>query len=164
VAARAIVGGDMTKRVATRTIPVLIIAGTLGLAVAWTLLVDVEVMTADRQWVPQWVVFLTVLIMPLGAMLDAAVRGEPSRLWTLVAPLVGAFLVAHYYAFDTYGSPPYLRNSEAGDMPALAIYLGAGTALATGIFTGFRRRLGMLSTVIVCFGCSVLVFFSNVFH
>jgi hypothetical protein len=154
----------MTTRLAARDVPVLIVVGILSVAVLWMTLVDLEAVPVGRQWVPQWVVFLTVLIMPLVAMLDAAVRGEPSRLWTLVAPLVGAFLVAHYYAFDTYGSPPYPRNSEAGDMPALAIYLGAGAALATGTFTGFRRRLGMLSTVIVCFGCSVLVFFSNVFH
>ena len=154
----------MTIRVTARDLPIFVVLGVLGLAVTWTVLVDLEVVPVSRQWVPQWIVFLTVLVMPLVAIWDAAVPGEPSRLWTFVAPLVGAFLVARYYAFDTYGSPPYPRNSEAGDMPALAIYLGAGTALATGIFTGFRRRLGVLATVIVCFGCIVLVFFSNVFH
>ena len=45
---------------------------------------------------------------------------------------MGAFLVANYYAFDVYDGPPYYRNSEAGDMPALAIYLGTLGALATG--------------------------------
>ena len=151
----------MTTR---RDVPVILLVGALGFATVWMLLVDLEVLSVDRQWATQWIVYVTVLLLPLVAIWDAAVPGGPSRLWTFVAPLVGAFLVAHYYAFDTYGSPPYPRNSEAGDMPALAIYLGAGTALATGIFTAFRRRLGILSTVIVCFGCAVLVFFSNVFH
>ena len=154
----------MTMRVAARNAPVLIMVGALGLAVAWTLLVDLEVLPVERQWAPQWIVFLTVLVLPLVAIWDASPGGRPSPLWALVAPLVGAFLVAHYYAFDVYGSPPYARNSEAGDMPALAIYLGAAAALATGIFTWYRRRLGILATVIVCFGCAVLVFFSNVFH
>jgi hypothetical protein len=154
----------MRRRLAARDVPVLLLAGALSVALAWTTLVDLQIVPVEGQWAPQWIVFMTVLVMPLVAIWDAALRGEPSRLWAFVAPLVGAFLVAHYYAFDTYGSPPYPRNSEAGDMPALAIYLGAAAALSTGVFTWFRRRLGILATVIVCFGCVVLVFFSNVFH
>ena len=77
---------------------------------------------------------------------------------------MGAFLVANYYAFDVYDGPPYYRNSEAGDMPALAIYLGTLGALATGFLTWFRRRFGVVLTVPVCLGCAVLVFFSHVFH
>jgi len=154
----------MTRRLQARDIPVLIVVGVLSAAVLWTTLADLEVLRVQRQWAPQWIVFLSVLVLPLVAVWDAAVPGEPSRLWTLVAPLVGAFLVAHFYAFDVYGSPPYPRNSEAGDMPALAIYLGAAIAIGTGIITWFRRRAGIALTVPVCFGCVVLVFFSNVFH
>jgi len=154
----------MTIRLRARDLPVLIVVGILGVAVLWTTLVDLEVLSAERQWVPQWIVFLTVLVIPLVAIWDAAPNGRPSFLWALVAPLVGAFLLAHFYAFDTYGSPPYPRNSEAGDMPALAIYLGAAVALGTGIITWFRRRAGIALTVPVCLGCAVLVFFSNVFH
>jgi len=162
--AHAIAGGDMSARVAGHSVPVLVVVCTLGLAVAWTLLVDLEVITAERQWAPQWIVFLTVLVIPLVAIWDAAPGGRPSRLWAFVAPLAGAFLLAHYYAFDVYGSPPYPRNSEAGDMPALAVYLGASVALGTGILTWFRRRVGIALTVPVCLGCAVLIFFSNVFH
>ena len=154
----------MTMRVTARDIPILIVVSTIGLAVVWTILVDLEVVTPERQWVPQEIVFLTVLVLPLVALWDAASRGQPLALWAFVAPLVGAFLVAHYYSFDVYGEPPYSRNSEAGDMPGLAIYLGAAAAFATGIFTWYRRRLGVLATVIVCLGCGALVFFSNVFH
>ena len=154
----------MTARVRARDVPVFIVVGILGVAVLWATLADVEALSAERQWVPQWIVFLTVLVIPLVAIWDAAPGGRPSSLWALVAPLVGAFLVAHYYAFDTYGSPPYPRNSEAGDMPALAIYLGATVALGTGVITWFRRRAGIALTVPVCLGCAVLVFFSNVFH
>jgi hypothetical protein len=154
----------MTASVAPRDFPVAIVVGVLAIATLWTTLVDLKALPVERQWAPQWMVFLTVLVIPLVAIWDAAPHRQASWLWASVAPFVGAFLVAHYYAFDTYGSPPYPRNSETGDMPALAIYLGAGTVLATGIFTAFRRRLGILSTVIACFGCAVLVFFSNVFH
>ena len=151
-------------RVSPRDVPVAVVVGVLGVAVAWMTLVDLDVLSSERQWAAQWIVFLTVLILPLVAIWDASPGGEPSGLWALVAPLVGAFLVAHYYAFDTYGSPPYPRNSEAGDMPALAVYLGATVALGTGIITWFRRRTGIALTVPVCLGCAVLVFFSNVFH
>ena len=85
-------------------------------------------------------------------------------LWTLVAPLVGAYLVAHYYAFDVYDGAPYYRNSEAGDMPGWAILGGASVAAATGALTWFHRRLGVGLTAPVCLGCAVLIFFSNVFH
>ena len=154
----------MTMRVAARNVPILIIVGTLGLAVAWTLLVDFEVITVDRQWAPQWLVFLTVLVLPLAAIWDAAPAGRPSFLWCFVAPLVGAFLVAHYYAFDVYGEPPYARNADGGDMPGWAIVAGASVAAATGGLTWFRRRLGIALTIPVCLGCAVLIFFSNVFH
>ena len=154
----------MTKRLTIRDVPVVIVAAVLGAATIWTLLIDLEILSAERQWAPQWIVFMTVLVLPLAGIWDAAPGRRASALWAFVAPLVGAFLVAHYYAFDTYDGPPYSRNSEVGDMPALAIYLGAATALATGTVTWYRRRLGILATVIVCFGCAILVFFSNVFH
>ncbi|HET6657456.1 MAG TPA: hypothetical protein VFG61_06140 [Gaiellaceae bacterium] len=147
-----------------RDIPIVVLVGALSVANIWVLLLDLEVISTERGWAPQWIVFLTVLVLPLVAIRDAAPGSRPSYLWVLVAPLAGAFLVAHYYAFDVYGSPPYARNADAGDMPALAIYLGATIALGTGIMTWLRRRAGIALTVPVCFGCAVLVFFSNVFH
>ena len=68
--------------------------------------------------------FSAVLLIPLAAVWQL-VSGKPTALFALLAPLVGAFLVANYYAFDVYDGPPYYRNSEAGDMPALAVYLGS---------------------------------------
>ncbi len=154
----------MTMRVTIRDVPVVIVVGILSAAVAWMTLVDLEVITAERQWAPQWIVFITVLLMPLVAVWDAAPHRQASWLWALVAPLVGAFLVAHFYAFDVYGEPPYSRNADAGDMPGWAIFAGASGAVATGIITWFRRRAGIALTVPVCLGCAALVFFSNVFH
>jgi hypothetical protein len=154
----------MTRRLQARDVPVLIAVGVLSVAVVWTTLVDLELLPVERQWAPQWIVFLSVLVLPLVAVWDAAVPGEPSRLWTLVAPLVGAFLVAHFCAFDVYGEPPYSRNADAGDMPGWAIFGGASVAVATGIITWFHRRAGIALTVAVSLGCAVLVFFSNVFH
>jgi hypothetical protein len=156
--------GGLTVRVTARDLPVLAVLGILGVAVGYTVLVDLEALSAERQSGPQWIVFLTVLLLPLVAIWDAAPGREPSRFWAFVTPLVGAYLVAHYYAFDVYGGPPYTRNSTASDMPALAIYAGASVALATGVLTWYRRRIGNALTVPVCFGCAVLVFFSNVFH
>jgi hypothetical protein len=160
----AVAGGDLTVRLYARDLPVLAVLGILGFAVGYTVLVDLEVLSAERQWGPQWIVFLTVLVLPLVAIWNAAPPGEPSTLWLFVAPLVGAYLVAHYYAFDVYDGPPYARNSMASDMPALAIYAGAAVALAIGYLTWYRRRIGVALTVAVCLGCAVLVFFSNVFH
>lgn len=154
----------MTRRLRPRDLPVLIVVGVLSAAVLWTTLADLEVLRVQRQWAPQWIVLLTVLVLPLVAIWDAAPHGQASWLWAFVAPLVGAFLVAHFYAFDVYGEPPYSRNADAGDMPGWAIFGGASVAVATGIITWFHRRAGIALTVAVSLGCAVLVFFSNVFH
>jgi hypothetical protein len=154
----------MRARIAVRDLPVLLAVAMLAAAVAWTTLVDLEVLGVERQWATQWLVYLTVLLLPLAAIWDAAPGRRPSRLWALIAPLVGAYLVAHYYAFDVYDGPPYLRNAEAGDMPGWAIFAGASVALATGALAWSRPRPGIVLTVPVCLGCAVLVFFSNVFH
>lgn len=150
-------------RPALRDIPVLILAGALSAATAWMVLIDVEAVSPQGHWIPVQIVFLVVLLIPLAAVWQL-VSGKPAVLFAVLAPLVGAFLVANYYAFDVYDGPPYYRNSEAGDMPALAVYLGALGALATGLLTLFRRRPGVVLTVPACLGCAVLVFFSHVFH
>jgi hypothetical protein len=150
-------------RRAPRDIPVLILVGALSAATIWTVLIDVETIPPGHEWIPVQMVFLAVLLIPLVAAWEL-VSGKPTALFALLAPLVGVFLLANYYAFDVYGTPPYYRRSEAGDMPALAIYLGALGALATGFLTWVRRRFGVVLTVPVCLGCAVLVFFSHVFH
>jgi len=144
-------------------IPVLVLAGALSVATAWTTLVDVQALPTENQWIPVQIVFLAVVLMPLAAAWQL-VSGKPTSLFALLAPLVGLFLVANYSAFDLYGTPPYYRRSEAGDMPALAIYLGALGAFAAGFLTWRRRRFGVVVTVPVCLGCAVLIFFSFVFH
>jgi len=146
-----------------RDLPVVLLVGALVAATVWTVLIDIEAIPPDRQWIPLQIVFLAVLLIPLAAVWQL-VSGKPTALFALLAPLVGAFLVANYYAFDAYDGPPYYRNSEAGDMPALAVYLGASVALAAGLLTWFRRRFGVVLTVPVCLGCAVLAFFSLVFH
>jgi hypothetical protein len=155
--------GGVTMRFAPRDIPVLILVAALSVATVWMVLIDVEAVPPDRQWVPVQIVFLTVLLIALAAVWQLA-SGKPTGLFALLAPLVGVFVVAFYYSFDVYDGPPYYRNSEVGDMPALAVYLGALGALATGAVTWLRRRFGVVLTVPVCLGCAVLVFFSHVFH
>ena len=153
----------MTTRLRVRDLPVILLIGALATATAWMVLIDIEAASPDGHWIPVQIVFLAVLLIPLAAV-SQLVSGKPTALFALLAPLVGAFLVANYYAFDVYDGPPYYRNSEAGDMPALAIYLGTLGALATGFLTWVRRRFGVVLTVPVCLGCAVLVFFSHVFH
>jgi hypothetical protein len=156
--------GGMTMRVAARDVPVLALICVIGVATVWTLLGDVELVSPHRQWVGQEIVALAVLIVPFVALWHVVSQREVTGLWAFVAPLVGAYLVAHYYAFDVYDSPPYSRNADAGDMPGWAIVVGASVAAATGALTRFHQRLGIVMTVPVCLGCYVLVFFSNVFH
>ena len=150
-------------RLAPRDIAVLILVGLLAVATTWMVLIDVEAISPHRQWFPVQIVFLAVLLIPVAAVWQLS-SGKPTVLFAVLAPLVGLFLVAFYYAFDVYGTPPYHRNSEAGDMPALALYLAAAGALGTGLLTWFRRRPGVVLTVPVSIGCAVLIFFSHVFH
>jgi hypothetical protein len=154
----------MRNRLPRQDLPVLALVGALAVATNWTLLVDLEAVEPHRQWIPQQIVFLTVLLVPVVAFWQIVSRAKPSGLWALVAPLVGAYLVAHYYAFDVYDSPPYPRNANAGDMPGWAIFAGLSVAAVTGALTWSRRRVGVVLTVPVCLGCAVLSFFSNVFH
>ena len=151
-------------RLAARDLPVMLLVAWLAVATGWTLLVDLEVVRPHGQWIPQQMVFLAVLIIPLVGLWQIVSPMKLTGLWTLVAPLVGAYLVAHYYAFDLYDGAPYYRNSEAGYMPGWAILGGASVAAATGALTWFHRRLGVGLTAPVCLGCAVLIFFSNVFH
>jgi hypothetical protein len=160
----AISAGRVTVRVPARNLPVMLLVVWLAVATGWTLLVDLEIVRPHGQWIPQQMVFLAVLIVPLVGLWQIVSPMKPTGIWALVAPLVGAYLVAHYYAFDVYDGPPYFRNSEAGDMPGWAILAGASVAAATGALTWFNRRLGVGLTVPVCLGCAVLIFFSNVFH
>jgi hypothetical protein len=153
----------MTTRLRLRDFPVVLMTGALATATVWMVLSDVEAVSPDHEWIPVQIVFLAVLLVPLVAAWEL-VSGKPTALFALVAPLVGFFLLANYYAFDVYGTPPYYRRSEAGDMTALAVYLGALGALGTGLLTWYRRRFGVVLTVPVCLGCAVLVFFSHVFH
>jgi hypothetical protein len=154
----------MTMRLGLRDVPVLVLVGVIGAATVWTVLSDFGVVSPHRQWVGQEIVALAVLIIPFVALWHIVSRREITGLWALVAPLVGAYLVAHYYGFDVYDSPPYSRNADAGDMPGWAILAGASVAAATGALTWFRRRLGIVVTLPVCLGCYVLVFFSHGFH
>ena len=151
-------------RLAARDLPVMLLVAWLAVATGWTLLVDLAIVRPHGQWIPQQMVFLAVLIVPLVGLWQIVSPMKLTGLWTLVAPLVGAYLVVHYYAFDVYDGAPYYRNSEVGDMPGWAILGGASVAAATGALTWFHRRLGVGLTAPVCLCCAVLIFFSNVFH
>ena len=129
----------------------------------WLLLVDLEVIPTGRAWAPTAIVYLVVLLIPLAAVWQLA-SGEPTRLFALLAPLLGLFLLAAFYSFDVYGEPPYQRNSEASDMPAAVVYVAVAGAMYTGVYTWYRGRPGVVLTVAACFGLSVLIFFSHVFH
>jgi hypothetical protein len=153
----------MRTRLAVRDLPVMLLAAALGVATGWLVLTDVELVSIERDWVPGAIVFFAGLLVPFVAALEL-VPGKPTSFWALVAPLVGAFLVAQYYSFDAYDGRPYYRVSEAGDMPALVVYAAASTALAIGVLTWFRRGVGVALTVPVCLACGVLVFFTRVFH
>ncbi len=86
----------MTMRLARRDIPVLILVGALAMATVWMALIDVEAASPDGHWIPVQIVFLAVLLIPLAAVWQL-VSGKPTALFALLAPLVGAFLVANYY-------------------------------------------------------------------
>jgi membrane protein implicated in regulation of membrane protease activity len=79
-------------------------------------LIDVEAISPHRQWIPVQIVFLAVLLIPVAAVWQLS-SGKPTVLFVVLAPLVGVFLVAFYYAFDVYGTPPYYRTPRPGTCP-----------------------------------------------
>jgi hypothetical protein len=83
---------------------------------------------------------------------------------TLVPVAAAAYMVAHYYAFDTYYLPTLRRFCDGGAVPAALVYGVALAALVVAV--AIRRRPGAapVLTPFVLLVCGVIVLAQGTGH
>jgi uncharacterized membrane protein YbaN (DUF454 family) len=97
-----------------------------------------------------------VEVVALLAMFAAAALGlfhtvHPWRGAALFAPTAVAFLVAFFFTYDPYFAPHLRRYSDGGAVPGHWIAIVAAVAVAVGVLTGLRPRVGAAMTSAVVF-------------
>ena len=94
----------------------------------------------------------TVQVVALLAMLAGAalapLAGMPPWPAALLAPVAAAYLLAFYFTYDPYFAPA-LRRYSGGNVAGGWIAVVAVAALANGVLTRLRPRLGRVSTSVV---------------
>jgi hypothetical protein len=75
----------------------------------------------------------------------------------LVPIAAAAYLVAHYYAFDTYYLPAYRRYSDGGGVAAEWIYGVVLCALGVAFLIRIRPRVGLGLMPLMLFVCAISV-------
>jgi hypothetical protein len=129
----------------SRRLAVLAVAGLLALVTGYELAVAAGLIALGSlpgQGPPgeSFVGVVAALALLMAALLAATLDGP--RAIALLAPLAAAFLVAHFYTFDSYYLPTLIRHSERDFMPAFVVYSVAGLAATAGVLTRVRPRLG----------------------
>ena len=98
----------------------------------------------------------------LCAMLVPAGRGPVVS--ALLAPAAGAFLLAYFHTFDPYYLPTLIRYSERDFVPPALVFALAAAALAAGLVTFRRRRLGLILSVPTILACALAAGWSSIGH
>jgi hypothetical protein len=93
---------------------------------------------------------IALLAMVAAAVLAASFSVRPWRAAALLAPAAAAFLVAFYFTYDPYYAPLLRRYSE-GNVAGAWIAGVAAVALAVGVLTRLRPRIGAALTSAVVF-------------
>ena len=87
------------------------------------------------------------LALGVGMAVGVAValgRGAVRRRPAFLIPVAAAtYLIAHYYAFDSYYLPTLRRFSDDGNIAAKWIYVVAACALAVGGVIALLPRIGL---------------------
>jgi hypothetical protein len=97
------------------------------------------------------------LLSGIVAAAYASLRQRPTSSAFLV-PVAGAtYLVAHYYAFDSYYLPTLRRFSDGGFVAPEWIYGVALCALGVTVLLRIRPRVGIGLTPLTLFVCAVSV-------
>jgi hypothetical protein len=96
-----------------------------------------------------WVIGLVAVLAMLAAAALAPFLRPRSWPAALFAPAAAAYLVAFYFTFDPYFAPQLRRYSDGGNVAGTWIAVVAVVALAAGILTRLRPRLGAPLTSVV---------------
>lgn len=101
--------------------------------------------------------------MGIGATwaLSRLVRGWPALLIPVGA---AAYLVGHYYAFDSYYLPDLRRFSDDGNIAARWVYAVAGCALGTAALIAYAPRVGLALLPFMLLLCGIFVVGEGIGH
>ena len=88
----------------------------------------------------------------------------PTRLAALLAPAAAAFLVVHFYTFDSYYLPTMIRYSQRDFVPAAFVFSVAGLAIAAGVVARVRPSTGLALSAPLILVCGLTALFAGVGH
>jgi hypothetical protein len=140
-------------------------------ATAYELLVAVEVVElgswpgegAPGAGIFGWLAALGLLGGALLCTALATTRNAPA-LAALLAPAAGAFLLAFFHTFDPYYLPSLVRYSKRDFVPPELVYALVAAAVAAGVLTFLRGRVGLVLSVPAILCCGLVAFWSGIGH
>ena len=102
----------------------------------------------------------------MGVGVAAALGRRAVRRWpALLIPVAAAiYLIAHYYAFDSYYLPTLRRFSDDGNIAARWIYVVAACALGVGGVIALLPRIGLALLPFVLLVVGVFVVGEGIGH
>ena len=102
--------------------------------------------------------------MGLG-IVGASQRGRASRWPAFLIPVAAvAYLIGHYYAFDSYYLPTLRRFSDNGSIAARWVYGLAGLALVIAGLVAVTPRVGLALLPFVLLLCGLFVVGGGIGH
>jgi hypothetical protein len=161
-----------TRRIARRDLLLLSVAAVLLAAAAYELAVALEWLSlgpqpgdeARGQAVVTIAAFTAILVAAVAGTL-AARRGRVPGWVAALAPLAAvAYVITHFYAFDSYDLPSLRRFSDSGDGFSVWVYAVSACSLAVSALALVRPRWGLALTPFAVVACGVTVLLMGAGH
>ena len=110
-------------------------------------------------------IFAAIALVASAGLSAALARADRApALSALLAPAAGVFLVAHFYTYDPYYLPTLIRYAEREFVPPILVFALAAAALAGGLVTLRRRRIGLALSVPTILMCALAAFWAGIGH
>jgi hypothetical protein len=161
--------GDISTRgvITWLVVPVLLASAAYEAAIAleWIPLGSAPGEDAAGQAVVTISAFLALFAgMGIGAA-AALGRGPVGRWPAMLIPVAAAaYLVSHYYAFDSYYLPTLRRFSDDGNIAARWVYGVAGLALGVAGVIAVAPRIGLALLPFILLVCGIFVVGEGIGH
>jgi hypothetical protein len=105
-------------------------------------------------------------VVGMGIGAAAALSRRPVRGWPalLIPVAAAAYLVSHYYAFDSYYLPDLRRFAEDGNIAARWVYGVAACCLGTAALIAYAPRVGVALLPFMLLVCGIFVVGEGIGH
>jgi hypothetical protein len=98
------------------------------------------------------------------AVILAARGNEGTPLAAALSPAAAAFMIAHFYTYDSYYLPTLIRYSERDFVPPFLVFGFSALAAGVGLLTWARRSVGLALTAPVVLVCGLTAWYSGLGH